>query len=51
VVPQTQVFVASSGTGMLWGTFLFDFDTGAQTTAGADTWWEQQTEAVRDMKA
>jgi hypothetical protein len=45
--PPTSV--VSSGTGTLRGTWLFDFDTGAETSEGADVWWEQKTHTERCM--
>lgn len=43
--------VVSSGTKVLHGTWLFDFDTGAEVASGAtaDVWWEQKTAVLRDM--
>lgn len=43
--------VVSSGTGVLHGTWLFDFDAGTETNVGAaaDVWWEQKTAVLRDM--
>jgi hypothetical protein len=43
--------IVSSGTGVLHGTWHFDFDTGAQVTGppGADVWWEQKTAILRDL--
>ena len=39
--------ILSSGTGTLRGTWLFNFDTGAETNQGADIWWEQKTNTER----
>ena len=41
----------SSGSGMLRGTWLFDFDAGIETAnmRAADVWWEQKTAVLRDM--
>src|SRR5215470_5701861 len=43
--------IVSSGTGVLHGTWLFDFDTGAQVSGGpgADVWWEQMTAVLRAL--
>src|SRR5215472_6759430 len=43
--------VASAGTTVLKGTWLFDLDTGTQEGAlpGADIWWEQMTSTARQM--
>ena len=43
--------VASSGTTVFKGTWLFDLDTGTQEGAlpGADIWWEQMTSTARQM--
>jgi hypothetical protein len=43
--------IVSSGTGVLHGTWHFDFDTGTQVTGppGADVWWEQKTAVLRDL--
>src|SRR5215470_14844728 len=39
--------IVSSGTGILHGTFLFNFDTG--TESSGDVWWEQVDATVRQM--
>ena len=46
-----QATVASAGTTVLKGTWLFDLDTGTQEGAlpGADIWWEQMTPTARQM--
>lgn len=50
-VPPTATLV-SSGTAILKGTWTFDFDTGAEGPAtGADVWWDQQTDTLRQMVA
>jgi hypothetical protein len=43
--------IVSSGTGVLHGTWHFDFDAGAQVTnvAAADVWWEQKTAVLREL--
>ena len=41
--------VAASDTSTLQGTFLFDFDSGAETQNGADVWWDQHTDTVRSL--
>src|SRR5262245_41038125 len=42
--------IVSSGTGVLHGTSMFDFDSGSEVTdASADVWWEQHTAVLRDM--
>jgi len=43
--------MVSSGSGVIHGTWLFDFDQGRQVGAGvlADVWWDQQTAVVRQM--
>ena len=43
--------IVSSGTAVLHGTWLFDFDAGAQVSGGpgADVWWEQKTAILRDL--
>lgn len=45
-----QATVVSSGSGTLQGTFSFDFDTGVQTSAGADVFWRQQTSVERRLE-
>jgi len=40
--PVVRPVVLSSGTAVLRGTFLFDFEAGGDAkTSGADVWWEQ----------
>jgi hypothetical protein len=41
----------SSGSGVLRGTYLFDFDAGGETAnqQAADVWWEQMTTTARQM--
>lgn len=39
----------SAGTGTLRGTWSFDFNAGAEATAG-DVWWEQMTKTARRLK-
>ena len=43
--------IVSSGTTVLHGTWLFDFDAGVEVASGAtaDVWWEQKTAVLRDM--
>src|SRR5262249_43785173 len=43
--------IVSSGTTVLHGTWLFDFDAGVEvaSSATADVWWEQKTAVLRDM--
>jgi hypothetical protein len=43
--------VVSSGTGVLQGTWLFDFDAGTEVNPGpaADVWWDQETAVLRQM--
>jgi len=43
--------IVSSGTTVLHGTWLFDFDAGVEvaSSATADVWWEQKTAILRDM--
>ena len=43
--------IVSSGTGVLHGTWLFDFDAGAQVSGGpaADVWWDQKTAVLREL--
>jgi hypothetical protein len=43
--------VVSSGTTVLHGTWLFDFEAGTEVAPGAaaDVWWEQKTAVLRDM--
>lgn len=44
------VATVSQGTGLLKGTYSFDFDTGAMVSgAGADVFWEQFTSVKRGM--
>jgi hypothetical protein len=44
--------VISSGTAILNGTWLFDFDTGTEGVGPqCDVWWEQQTALLRRMDA
>ncbi len=45
----TPVPIISQGTWTLQGTYDFDFDAGAQTSSGADVWWNQQTSTARYM--
>jgi hypothetical protein len=42
---------ASAGSGVLRGTWLFDFDAGIETAnqQAADVWWEQMTATTRQM--
>jgi hypothetical protein len=42
---------ATTGSGVLRGTWLFDFDAGIETTnmRAADVWWEQMTATTRQM--
>src|SRR5262249_38818265 len=40
--------VISSGSGQLRGTWLFDLDSGAESTSG-DIWWEQMTDTARQI--
>jgi hypothetical protein len=40
----------SSGTGTIPGTFLFDVDSGAVTQTGADLFWRQRTDVLRQME-
>src|SRR3954468_15792683 len=42
---------ASAGSGVLRGTWLFDFDAGIETVdmRAADVWWEQITATTRQM--
>jgi hypothetical protein len=49
-VPSPPVIV-SSGEGVLRGTYLFSFDTGAETSSrsASDVWWEQQTNVERQL--
>src|SRR5262249_552622 len=46
VVPDPPVI--SSGSGQLRGTWLFDLDSGAESTSG-DIWWEQMTDTARQI--
>ena len=41
----------SSGSGVLRGTWLFDFDAGVESANmnAADVWWEQMTQTAREM--
>jgi hypothetical protein len=43
--------IVSSGSGILHGTWSFDFDAGAEVASGAaaDVWWEQQTAVLRQL--
>ncbi|MDQ3896445.1 MAG: hypothetical protein M3326_04180 [Actinomycetota bacterium] len=41
--------IKSQGTGVIHGTFLFDFDAGQETQAGADVFWEQITAQTRQL--
>jgi hypothetical protein len=43
-----QQTVVSSGQAVLRGTWMFDFDAGAESTSG-DVWWEQQTATERQL--
>ena len=47
---RTQASVVSSGTGPLQGMFSFDFDTGVQTSSGADVFWRQPTSVLRRLE-
>jgi hypothetical protein len=48
--PGPQSTVVSQGESVLRGTWLFSFDSGAETNgAGADIWWEQQTQVQRAL--
>lgn len=47
---RSQATVVSSGSGTLQGTFSFDFDTGTQTSSGADVFWRQQTSVERALE-
>ncbi|MEA3075215.1 MAG: hypothetical protein QOF60_123 [Actinomycetota bacterium] len=38
-----------SSTGSVRGTFSYDFDTGAETSSGADVWWRQDTSTTRAL--
>ena len=51
VSSKTQTSLASSvsGSGVLHGTCLFDFESGAETAGPADVWWDQQTSTERQM--
>lgn len=46
--------VASQGTTTLHGTWIFDFDSGAEVdhapSAGGDVWWRQKTSVKRQME-
>ena len=42
--------VVSSGTGTIPGTFLFDVDSGTVTQTGADLFWRQRTDVLRQME-
>ena len=42
--------VVSSGTGTIPGTFLFDVDSGTVTQSGADLFWRQRTDVLRQME-
>ncbi len=43
--------IVSSGSGVLQGTWSFDFDAGTEVASGADAdvWWEQKTAVLRQM--
>jgi hypothetical protein len=41
--------VVSTGTGVLRGTWVFDFDRGIEASEGGDAWWEQMTEVDRAL--
>jgi hypothetical protein len=47
---DSKATVVSSGTGTIPGTFLFDVDTGAVTQTGADLFWRQRTDVLRQME-
>ncbi|MFI5959349.1 hypothetical protein [Cryptosporangium sp. NPDC051539] len=50
LVPGSGGRVVSSGQGVLRGTWMFDFDSGQETTFGAaDVWWEQHTDVLREL--
>ncbi|WP_190342706.1 hypothetical protein [Leptolyngbya sp. FACHB-36] len=39
--------IVSSGSGVIRGTWLFNFDTGTEVANDGDVWWQQQTDTVR----
>lgn len=41
--------IISASSGTLQGTFSFDFDTGVQTSTGADVFWDQHTSVIRTL--
>jgi hypothetical protein len=48
--PPAGAAVISSGQGVLRGTWLFNFDEGAESSdMSADVWWEQQTATERQL--
>lgn len=49
--PSVSSSGTSLGTGVIRGTYMFDFDAGIETAGrdAADVWWEQQTATARRM--
>ncbi|SRR5579883_425365 len=49
--PPTAQLAPASGSGVLRGTWMFDFDAGIETsnTPSADVWWEQKTATERQL--
>jgi hypothetical protein len=48
---RTREAGVSAGSGVLRGTWLFDFDAGIESAnmKAADAWWEQMTQTTRQM--
>lgn len=48
-VPSSTGITVSSGQATLRGTRLFSFDSGIETNANADVWWDQMTDVQRQL--
>ena len=48
-VPGSTDVTVSSGQATLHGTWLFSFDSGTETNANADVWWDQMTDIQRQL--
>lgn len=48
--PTAPPTVFSQGTKLIHGTYLFDFDSGNEQSAGADTFWRQSTSTARQLE-
>lgn len=51
LLPRQTPLTAATGSGVLRGTYTFDFEAGgeAASTANADVWWDQQTDTQRQL--